>query len=190
VMPIVLIEGAYENQHGATERDLRMQAYQAVLSGATGHVFGNNPLWHFDGPGLYPTPVSWHEALGSRGAQSMTRLRVLLTNVRWWLLEPDVDKILLVGGLGPEDERRAVAARAVDESFAVLYLPSAREITIDLGQLAGPSVAAHWYDPADGRFSTVSGSPFPAAGSRRFQPSPVENSSGFDDWVLVLESRP
>jgi hypothetical protein len=41
-MPFSLIEGVYENMHGAHERQLRTLAYQALLCGATGHVFGND----------------------------------------------------------------------------------------------------------------------------------------------------
>jgi hypothetical protein len=187
-MPFFLIESVYENEHGATEQSLRTQAYQAVLSGATGHVFGNNPIWHFDARGIFPAPVTWQEALGSRGARSMTHLRELFTSVPWWELEPDMDNTLLTGGLGPERDR-AVAARSADRALALLYLPSSREITLDLGQLAGPEIAARWYDPADGRFSAVSGSPFEATGLRRFLPESPTNSSGFNDWVVVLESR-
>jgi hypothetical protein len=53
-----------ENEHGLTTADLRGSAYRALLSGAAGHVFGNNPIWHFDSPGLYPAPVGRQEALG------------------------------------------------------------------------------------------------------------------------------
>lgn len=119
----------------------------------------------------------------------MTHLRDLLMSHPWWRLEPDVDNALLTDGLRAEEER-AVAARTADGSLALVYLPGAREITIDLDQVAGPSVAARWDDPADPRFATASGSPFPASGSRRFRPSPVDKNSGFDDGVLVLESRP
>jgi hypothetical protein len=186
-MPFFLIEGVYENEHGANEQFLRTQAYQALLSGAGGHVFGNNPIWHFDTPGLGPPmPVTWQEALDSPGAQSMTHLHDLLASTPWWLLEPDSDHTLLIDGLGPKAER-AVAARITDGSLAIVYLPDSREITIDLGQLAGPDVAARWYDPAEGRSVKVAEAPFPAAGPRGFRPPP-NNSSGFDDWVLVLES--
>jgi hypothetical protein len=185
-MPFFLLESAYENEHDATEQRLRTQAYQAVLSGAAGQVFGNNPIWHFDDSGLYDAPVTWQEALSSRGAESMTHLRVFLANMPWWLLEPDADHTLLIDGLGDEDER-AVAARTVDRSLAIVYAPSSREITVDLAQLAGPHVAARWFDPADGRFSVVDGSPFPATEPRRFILA-SENSSGFGDWALVLES--
>ncbi|MGH6895125.1 MAG: glycoside hydrolase family 140 protein [Geminicoccaceae bacterium] len=187
-MPFFLIESTYENEHEATERLLRTQAYHAVLCGAAGQVFGNNPIWHFDSPNHWPAPVTWQEALGSRGAQSMTHLHDLLTAVRWWKLKPDRKNTLLIEGVGEWGDR-AVAARSSDRSFALLYLPSSRDITVDLGELAGPEVAARWYDPANGRFSSVSGSPFRASGSRRFRPEPDTNSSGFDDWALLLKSQ-
>jgi hypothetical protein len=185
-MPFFLIESNYENEHDVTEQQLRTQAYQAVLSGAAGQVFGNNPIWHFESTNEWPWPVTWQEALGSRGAQSMTHLHDLLATVPWWLLEPDWEHSLLTDGLGSDDER-AVAARTGDGSLAIVYLPSDREITVDLAQLAGPNVAARWYDPADGRFSPVPGSPFPATASHQFRPE-SNNGAGFADWVLVLES--
>jgi hypothetical protein len=117
----------------------------------------------------------------------MTHLRALLAGMPWWLLEPDSDNSLLVDGSGRE-EQEAVAARARDRSFAIVYVPGSREVTVDLEELAGPRVSARWYDPAHGRFSTVEGSPFSAAAPRRFSPEP-DNGSGADDWVLVLESR-
>jgi hypothetical protein len=80
-VPFFLIESAYENEHNATDQRLRTQADHAVLSGAAGQVFGNNPIWHFDGPGLYPAPMTWQEALGGKGTQSMTHLQSLLADV-------------------------------------------------------------------------------------------------------------
>jgi hypothetical protein len=187
-MPFFLIESTYENEHDITEQRVRTQAYQAVLSGAAGQIFGNNPIWHFDGPGLYFASVTWQQALGSRGAQSMTHLHDLLTSLPWWQLEPDASGVLLTAGMEGSSER-AVAARSADRSFALIYLPSRRVITVDLRQLAGPCVAAQWYDPADGQFSTATGSPFDASGTRRFGGDLGLNSSGFEDWVLLLRSQ-
>jgi hypothetical protein len=187
-MPFFLIESAYENEHEATEQRLRTQAYQAVLSGAAGQIFGNNPIWHFDSGGLYPAPVTWQQALHSRGAQSMTHLHNLLMSLPWWQLIPDAGGILLTEGMASGDER-AVAARSADRSFALIYLPSSRTIAVDLRQLAGPCVSATWYDPADGQFLPVAGSPFQASSSRRFGGDLGTNSAGFEDWVLVLKSQ-
>jgi hypothetical protein len=187
-MPFFLIESAYENEHEATEQRLRTQAYQAVLSGAAGQIFGNNPIWHFSSGGLYPAPVNWQQALHSRGAQSMTHLHDLLMSLPWWQLTPDPSGNLLTAGMA-RGNKRAVAARSADRSFALIYLPTRRTITVDLRQLAGPCVSATWYDPADGRFSPVAGSPFRTSTSRLFGDDLGTNSSGFQDWVLVLKSQ-
>jgi hypothetical protein len=192
-MPFFLIESAYEDEHGAKEWRLRMQAYQSALTGATGHIFGNNPIWHFDGPGLFPAPTSWRDAMGSRGSQSMTHLCNLFASISWWLLEPDVNHELLVNGLGLDHEGRAVAALAHDQSFAMVYLPSWRIVTLDLARLAGPIVEARWYDPASGRFEPVKGAPFrkeSLVNLVTLAPTSPRNDAGFGDWVLELRSRP
>jgi hypothetical protein len=81
-----------------------------------------------------------------------------------------------------------VGATTADGSLGVVYIPESREITIDLAQLAGPLVEARWYDPSDGRFAAVAGSPFRADGTRRLRPEADTNSAGFADWVLILRS--
>jgi chitodextrinase len=45
---------------------------------------------------------------------------------------------------------------------------------------------ARWFDPTSGNYTTISGSPFPATGTRSFAP-PGANSAGQGDWVLVLD---
>ena len=59
----MLIETIYESEHDATPDQIRRQAWQAMLSGAAGQFFGNNPIWHFDGPTLYPFTGDWKQAL-------------------------------------------------------------------------------------------------------------------------------
>jgi hypothetical protein len=46
-------------------------------------------------------------------------------------------------------------------------------------------VRAEWYDPTNGHFRQVPGSPFAAAGSAAFT-APEANSDGDPDWVLIL----
>jgi hypothetical protein len=77
----------------------------------------------------------------------MTHLRNLLTAGRWWSLEPDAGHTLLTDGLGAEDER-AAAARTFDGSFALIYLPSARDITLSHNGTTPLSAGA---DPQRGR---------------------------------------
>lgn len=187
-MPFFLLESDYENEHSSSPQRIRTQAYHALLSGAAGQMYGNNPIWHFNGPGVEPSSNTWKQALNNPGAQSMTYVLNLFAPRNWWSLEPDSANMLLTSGLSSGKDR-AVAARASDRSSAIAYLPSARSVTVNLEQLAGPKVNARWYDPANGAYSAIAGSPFRASGSQAFRPA-GNNSSGFSDWVLVLDSTP
>jgi hypothetical protein len=69
VHPFVLIESTYEGEHNSQPEQIRRQAYWAMLAGAGGQFFGNNPIWHFDGPGLFPVKQSWTQALDETGSR-------------------------------------------------------------------------------------------------------------------------
>ena len=69
VLPTFLIESCYEGEHNSSEVQIRRQAYWAVLCGGFGHVFGNNPLWHFEGPSLYPVEGTWQQAMDLPGSR-------------------------------------------------------------------------------------------------------------------------
>jgi hypothetical protein len=185
-MPFFLIESDYEQGVNPPGQLVRLQAYQAMLSGATGHVSGNSPVWNFNASSWANPPGTWQQALNNPGARSMAPLASLFALRAWWALQPDTGNTFLTNGVGSGADR-AVAARASDGSFAIAYMPNGRTINITLGQLAGPRVNARWYDPANGSYSTITGSPFFASGSQAFLP-PNANSGGDGDWALVLES--
>ena len=186
-LPFFLIEGVYENEHDSDARLMRMQAYYALLSGAAGQVYGNNPIWHLGSKGLYDAPVGWREALDSPSARSMTHLYDLMTALPWWELRPDRENRLLLDGLGPKEDR-ALAAMTADRSLALLYAPSRRSLTVDAGRFAGSTIEALWYDPADGTTFAVDGAPFETEGEVRLD-TPGDNAGGFEDWVLILKGE-
>lgn len=185
-MPFFLMESAYEFEHGADEFRIRIQAWHAVLAGAFGHVFGNNPIWHFGGPGLHPETMGWRDALDSPGTKSMEVLHDFISSIEWWKLAPDSGNALLVNGAGG-DAMRAVAASATDGSLAVVYMPGSDGVTIDLARFSTSAVAARWRDPASGETLPVDGSPF-AAAMQDFRP-PGSNAHGYSDWILELSPR-
>lgn len=185
-VPFFFIEGIYENEQSSTIVRIRTQAYHALLSGAAGQVFGNNPIWSFDGPRIYPTNLAWREALDGPGSRSMSHLWTLFSSHAWWTLVPDAQNDLLTAGLG-DGQQRAVAALSADGGLAIAYVPTQRDIRINLSMLAGPNVDAHWFDPSSGGETPVAGFPVPAGGSLDLA-TPGANSSGAGDWVLVLQS--
>ena len=62
----------------------------------------------------------------------------------------------------------------------MLYLPSCKPVTVDLGKLSGSRIQATWYDPRTGRSRPVS--IVRGGGEQEFIPPQV-----WPDWVLVLD---
>ena len=71
-----------------------------------------------------------------------------------------------------------------DRTLAVVYLPTARAITIDMSRFRDP-VVARWFDPTNGTYSAATDGSIPNAGLRQFKPNRA-NRAGDSDWVLVL----
>lgn len=165
-MPFLFFEGQYENE-GAPVIDaaqLRRQSYGALLSGACGQFFGNNPIWHFESrrrPFAYPG--TWRSNLNSRGSIDQIHVRALFVSCDWWKLEPSTDSSLVTSGLG-RNGGHLYAARANDRSFAMVYVPAAQLVSIDMTALSPQRVRARFYDPTRGDYTAVPGSPFPNTG--------------------------
>jgi hypothetical protein len=78
------------------------------------------------------------------------------------------------------------AAKTPDGSYALAYMPTAREITVNMTTLKAPA-QARWFDPTNGTYTAIPGGPFANTGTRQFTP-PGKNHEGDGDWVLLLEA--
>lgn len=175
--PFFLIEGAYEGENDVKERQVRLIAYGALLSGASGQLFGNNPVWHFSAAGLYEAKESWQKSLNSRGAQSITHLAALFSQLAWWKLVPDQGSVL-------KSDAGAFAARDRDGSLAVIYL-DAPSVAVDLDRLAAGEKTLRWYDPSNGLYIEPI-ERLGRSGLRTVTVPASSNASGFQDWIAVL----
>ena len=96
--------------------------------------------------GLFDFAVGWEELLDSAGRQAQAHLGDLFRSLAWWKLTPDISRSkeysarresglrpLISAGVG---ELRgldfASAARSEDGRLMLAYLPTWREITVDL----------------------------------------------------------
>jgi hypothetical protein len=143
VWPTILIESTYEGEHNATALQVRRQAWWSILCGASGHCMGNNPIWLFwDG---------WQEALDLPGSRDMERWGDFFRALPWATLEPDVEARLIIAGAGEaRGLDRATAAISTDRRLAVIYIPSPRPLTLDLGALDGAEMRVDWFEPGTG----------------------------------------
>jgi len=189
VRPFVLLETTYEGEHDSTPDQIRRQAYWAMLSGACGQFFGNNPIWHFDGPGLFPANLTWQQALSAAGSHDIALLRNLFIHLPWQQLVPEDDHAILAEGYGG-DTATALTAWTADGKLSVTYIPSTgtnrRELTVAMGRFVKP-VTARWYNPISGRSFGVEGSPFANRATHRLH-APGDNGTGANDWVLILDA--
>jgi hypothetical protein len=193
-LPTFMVEASYEfEQNGSapagTPQQLRRQEYWSLLSGATGQLYGNYYTWQFVCPqrdNAGNCLGGWKNQLDTPGATQIAYVKALFESRRWYALVPDQSHAVVTNGLGTFGTSDYVtASRTPDGTLAIAYMPSSRTVTVDLSTLSGP-VTARWYDPTDGTFRSIVGSPFANSGSRQFVP-PGPNGDGDDDWVLVLE---
>jgi hypothetical protein len=187
--PFVLIESTYEGEHDSARAQIRRQAYWAVLSGACGQFMGNNPIWHFDGPGLYPAKVSWRQALDQPGSRDTARLGALFRALAWFQLRPEENHAVVTDGFGA-NAATAVTALTADGKLALTYVPSTgtdpRALMVDTGRFAGP-VQARWFNPAKDGFVSLQDTPLPRGSLQRLR-TPGDNGTGSNDWLLLLET--
>lgn len=70
--PVFFVESHYENEFG-TPQSIRQQAYEGMLAGGCGHVYGNNPIWFFG--------AGWATHLNDPAAASLVYLKTLFDSL-------------------------------------------------------------------------------------------------------------
>ncbi len=184
IRPVFLSEAGYEREsndgRGGVSFRIRRQAYGAILSGALGgHAYGHRDLWRVN--------EKWREGLQDVGGRQMTFVPQLFASRPWWQLVPESAEELITQGRGKVGDNDFLsAARTLDGTLAIVYIPQSRPITLNLSRLSAP-VKASWFDPTEGSFKPVQAETLPNQGSHEFTP-PEKNAAGDSDWVLLLES--
>lgn len=156
-MPFFLLEAIYEQERGTpiSAAGLRRQSYQALLSGACGQLFGNNPIWGFESPLLpFSYTGTWESNLDSTGSVQQQYVRQLFAAFEWWKLVPKTDASLVSSSLSSGDTRLCPAL-ASDGSFALIWVPSSQSVTVVMSNFAPSSVRVRLYDASAGTYSTV-----------------------------------
>lgn len=164
----------------ATDLDARKACYWALFAGACGHTYGCHDIWQFWQDGRVPITharTPWRKALDLPAAGQVQYARWLLESRPYLRRIPDQKLVASPAGKGGGHVQ---ATRGSDGSYAFVYVPTGKEVTIDLGPLSGKTTQAHWYDPRTGK-ATAAGA-VPRKGKQAYAPP-----KGGGDWVLVLD---
>lgn len=193
VAPVYLVEAHYDLEDVGKPPDfgtpavLRREEYWTMLSGGTGQFYGNKYTWSFaDG---------WQGRIDTPGVEQLRIWKDFFSSLPWEKLVPDQKHSVLTAGYGSWGELNttrvsqsdyATAARIEDGAVVVVYMPTARSITVDMAKLRGPA-KARWFDPSNGGYQPAGGMPVANSGKHEFTP-PGKNHDGDGDWVLLLEA--
>lgn len=167
-----------------TDYDVRQAAYWALLAGAHGHTYGCHDIWQMYDPSKHQ-PIShartpWREALKFPGASQMRYVKALMLSRQPLLRVPD--QLLIVSDVGRGKEHIR-AARGADGSYAFVYLPVPKPVTVNLEKLSGKRLRAWWFNPRNGQAQVIG--EFARNGEKAF--TPPSGDSPEEDWVLVLD---
>lgn len=166
-----------------TELEVCKAAYRAVFAGACGHTYGHHSIWQmfdFGRAGALSPRVTWKEALNHPGAHCMTYLKRLIESRPIMSCVPN--QRLLTSDPGP-GAAHIRATLDLDGRYAMIYIPtSQRTVEIQMSMLQGPTISAGWYDPRNGRYSTIGD--FATRNVQSF----VTPDHG-PDWILVLDNK-
>lgn len=176
----------------AYDQAFRQAAWWSLAAGARGKVHGSESIWQYQSTALASSATDWFYA------NNALAIRTVVESLAGWQnLFPDLNNQLVTAGRGtrasafasgggggqyePAFTSSYVAASVTpDHSLALLYLPRATTITVDVSQL-GQGFTANWIDP-------VTGAASPAGSGPAFNSTAQgNNSQGDPDWVLVLQ---
>lgn len=185
--PTFLAEAHYDGEsvggEFGTPLVLRLQAYWTMLSGGTGQLYGNTYSWTFRS--------GWQSNLDTVGVTQLEYWKNFFAAYPWYNLQPDQNHTVVTAGYGTfstggntSSSNYMTTAFVPNGSLVIAYVPTIRNFTVQMSKLS-TYVTARWFDPANGTYTTVPGSPFPNTQSQTFKP-PGNNSAGDPDWILVL----
>ncbi|MCB0629588.1 MAG: glycoside hydrolase family 140 protein [Saprospiraceae bacterium] len=163
--------------------DIRRIMYWNVFAGAFGQTYGCHDIWQMytnerqpiNGP-LRP----WKKALDLPMAWQVRHLKHLMLSRPFLTRIPDQRMIV---GDQPEGEDYVIATRDENGSYAMIYFPTGKAVTLDLSALSGKKIRAWWFDPRTGNAYTA-GKKIRNNGRQLFPPP---TSGRGNDWVLVLD---
>jgi hypothetical protein len=162
--------------------DVRKQIYRSVFAGACGVTYGHHAVWQF--MDAYQEAINypdrgWINAMDRPGAFQAGYLRRLIESRPF--LNRVIDSTLVVDPNGIKGEHMEMF-RAADNSYAMIYLPVGRTITLKPGFLKNVKMNVWWFNPRDNSYTAAA---LPTNRSNMVFTSPSLGKS--NDWVLVID---
>ena len=162
--------------------DVRNQCYRSVFAGACGVTYGNQAMWQFYTADREPIAFperSWQETLDRPGAFQVGYLKHLIESRGPANRIPD-QSIMMEGQL--DNALTAVSFRGEDNSYCMLYMPTGRQLVLNLSFMKAKDIRFWWYNPGTG-ITATSGVKKRSRDMKFVPPA----TTATQDWVLVID---
>ena len=162
--------------------DVRKQLYRSVFAGACGVTYGNHAVWQF--MSAYEEAVNypdrgWINAIDRPGAFQAGYLKKLIESRPY--INRIADSTLVVEPKGIKGAH-IEAFKGADNSYAMIYLPIGRSITLNTHFLQHGEMTIWWFNPRDQKVINVGILPKKSTVVFTSPTLGIEN-----DWVLVVD---
>lgn len=168
--------------------DVRARTYRGVFAGGAGAAYGHGQVWQFLDTTRNHTPmwvgdtiIGWKQGITAAGAYQVKHLKDLM------LSRPDFNRVedinLVVSDRGEDYTDAIIATRNVDATYAMIYLPQPKPVTIDLDRLKKGRKSVSWFNPTNGKYTNIRNRY--RDGIRTFN-TPDKDQK---DWVLVIDVK-
>ena len=151
---------------------IRNQAYQSIMSSAAGFCHMST-IKNFN-----PT---WKVNITRDGSEYITHFVKILKGIPWEYMYPDSSLGLLPDSL---DQKEIGIFSLSNQRMAMLYIPVAKEIFLDLTKLRGNQFQAVWYSPRTGK--RWLGSEIKSGTEARISPP---DPLTVWDWILLVGAK-
>jgi hypothetical protein len=183
--PVNPWDGKWTRQRGYfTAYDVRARIYRGVFAGGCGVTYGHHHIWQFLNKDLYEpinvadTLIPWRKAMYAEAAGEMQCLKKLMLSRPYFTRI--ADQSLIISEKGTNSIDVIYATRDSSGSYAMIYLPQNKPVSIDLSKISGKTKAIGWFDPRTGKF--IKEKDIDEKDVQSFQP-PGEGK----DWILVID---
>jgi hypothetical protein len=177
-------ERSVKNGGWFDDYDVRKVCYWDLFAGAAGHTYGCHDIWMMWDKGknknLADARTGWRDAIKLPGSNHVGIAKKLMLSKPFLTRIPD--QSLIVGDAGKGGDH-VQATRDERGTYAMVYIPSGKPVTVDLTKLKAKTINASWFDPRTGK-SRQMDVPFKNGSPQEFKPPATEAER---DWVLVLE---
>jgi hypothetical protein len=163
---------------------VRARIYRAIFAGTCGVTYGHHSIWQFLNPELNEpinvgdTLIPWRKAARAEAAEQMKFLKNLMLSRPYFTRIPD--QALIISDKGTTYVDIILATRDLNGTYAMVYLPQNKPVTVNLKPVTGETKNIWWYDPRTGKArkdKSVKGH-----SETTFTPPPEGK-----DWVLVID---